>query len=62
LTCSCDAPGEDATQLNVIAAQLRAQGCVPKQADECPRPYLGNPSCVTADGGGGICQAVLPGN
>ena len=60
--CNCDAPVEDATQLDAIAVQLRALGCIPNQAAECPCPFLGNPTCVTADAGGGMCQAVFPRN
>jgi len=56
LTCNCSAPVEDATQLEAIAAQLRAQGCIPAQAAACPCVAPGPVTCMPADGGGGICQ------
>jgi len=62
LTCNCDAPVQDATQLNAIAVELRAQGCVPKQAAECPCAASGPAACAPADGGGGVCQTTLPHN
>ena len=60
LTCSCTATVQDATQLDAIAAQLRAKGCIPAQAAACPCAYLGPATCLPVDGGGGACQAALP--
>ena len=57
-TCNCDAPVENASQLNAIAAQLRAQGCIPTRTVECPCAYLGPVTCMPADGGGGLCEAA----
>jgi len=55
LTCNCSAPVEDATQLDAIAAELRAQGCVPAQAAACPCAAPGPVTCMPVDGGGGTC-------
>jgi hypothetical protein len=55
LTCNCSAPVEDATQLDAIAVQLRAQGCVPAQAAACPCAAPGPVTCMPVDGGGGAC-------
>ncbi len=57
LTCSCSSDVQDATELDAIAVQLRAKGCIPEQAVACPCVLLGPVSCMPADGGGGMCAA-----
>jgi|tagenome__1003787_1003787.scaffolds.fasta_scaffold20930510_2 hypothetical protein len=61
LSCDCSAPVEDASTLNVIAAELRAQGCIPSHPYACPcAAFPGPVVCVAADGGGGTCSHEQP--
>ena len=58
--CDCEGAVEDPTELDAIRAQMIAQGCVPQKASACPPcAYLGPPSCVANDGGGGTCTYPL---
>jgi hypothetical protein len=61
LTCDCGGTVQDATEIDAIAAQLRAKGCIPAQAAACPCAFLGPISCQPADGGGGVCAQTPPG-
>lgn len=59
LTCSCTSTVQDATQLNAIAVQLHAQGCIPAQALACPCAAQPGPiTCLPADAVGGVCAAA----
>jgi hypothetical protein len=57
--CDCEGAVEDATRVNAIVDQLTALGCISKTGPECPCAYLGPPSCVATDGGGGTCSYPL---
>jgi hypothetical protein len=58
-SCSCETTVQDATQLNAIVVQLRAQGCIPATLVACPCAAPLPLTCV-ASGGGGTCTAQQP--
>ncbi|HEY6475961.1 MAG TPA: hypothetical protein VI456_05220 [Polyangia bacterium] len=53
--CSCGTGVQDPTQLNAIAAQLRASGCIPAHTVACPCALPPPLACVANDGGAGTC-------
>lgn len=61
LSCDCAAVVQDATQLDVLATELRARGCVPAHPYACPCVAEPGPiACVPSDGGGGTCTFATP--
>jgi hypothetical protein len=60
-SCDCEGAVEDPTELDALRARMIAQGCVSQNASVCPPcAYLGPPSCVATDGGGGTCTYPSP--
>jgi hypothetical protein len=57
-SCSCEATVQDATELNAIVTELRAQGCIPTSTVACPCVAPLPLTCIATDGGGGICSAA----